>query len=258
VTLQSLGGIGVLASFLLHARASGRMKDSAPRGDPMPRLSTMVTAVLLAVAPLPAWAGALQLRLGGFFPQADSTLFQDDSALYFVGQDDWNGFSGGLEYTMRLTQGVHLGFHVDGYTQTVHTSYRDFVHESGREIQQSLQLDVVPLGVSVHFVPIDRRGKVTPYILAGADVFFYEYEEWGEFVDFDSPDLDVLNDSFVSYGATPGFHVAVGLRVPLNRDWSLFGEGRYQWAKADMGDDFRGSELDMSGVTATFGVRLQF
>ncbi len=159
---------------------------------------------------------------------------------------------------MKLAKGVHLGFHVDGYTRTVDTSYRDFVHDSGREIRQSLQLDVVPLGVSLRFVPIDRRGRVTPYAVVGADVFFYEYEEWGEFVDFDSPDLDILDDSFISYGATPGFHVAAGLRVPLDRDWSLFGEGRYQWAKADMGDDFRGSELDLSGATALFGVRLQF
>ncbi len=42
----------------------------------MPRLLTLATAALIALAPVPARAGALELRLGGFFPRADSTLFQ--------------------------------------------------------------------------------------------------------------------------------------------------------------------------------------
>jgi hypothetical protein len=220
-------------------------------------LSFLVTLGL----PLTAAASGVELRLGAFFPRAESTLFDDTSELFTADRDDWTEFSGGLEYTFRVAPKIHLGLHVDGYQETLHTSYRDFTFESGREITQSLKLSVVPLGASIRFVPIDRKGAITPYISVGPDVIFYEYEEFGDFIDFDTADFtgaDVINDAFFSEGAAFGFHVSGGVRIPLNRDWSVLGEGRYQWAEDDMGDDFRGSGLDLSGFSGYFGIRLDF
>jgi hypothetical protein len=225
------------------------------------RPSIALLAGALALAPVGASAGGFDLRLGGFFPQAKSTLFDDVTELYVIGgerieRSDWRGLTGGAEFNMKLVPNVEIGFHIDAYARTLHTSYRDFVYESGREILQSLELNVVPVGVSLRLIPTSRGAPIAPYVAVGADVFFWEYEEWGEFVDFETG--DIYDDAFLAEGVTPGLHVAGGLRFPLGDDFSLVGEVRYQWAEDDMGDDFRGSRLDLTGVTTTLGVHLRF
>jgi opacity protein-like surface antigen len=229
----------------------------------MLRVSRVVRTVLLGMAGVmasaaPGLASGLDLRAGGFLPRAESNLFDDDSVLYTVDKDDWRGFTGGAEFSFGLGDTLELGLHLDGYGRTLHTNYRDFDRPSGREITQTLKLTSVPMGFTVRFVPLGQH-RLTPYVGAGADVVFYEYEEFGEFIDFeDEENLPIFDDAFISSGAAAGFHVVGGLRVPVSHDFSITGEVRYLWAKTDMGDDFRGNEIDLSGASATVGVHLTF
>lgn len=215
----------------------------------------------LAVAlslPVESHAAGLELRLGGFQPQARSNLFDDTAELFGTRDRDWRGVTGGVEYAMGLGERAELGFHLDGYSRTLDTSYRDFTRESGDEIRQSLRLDVVPLGATLRFVPLGRGARLSPYVAVGADVFFYRYEEWGDFIDFYTDDLEISPDAFVSEGAAAGFHLAAGLRVPVSHDFSVTGEVRHQRAKADMNDDFRLNRVDLGGTQVTLGVHLRF
>jgi opacity protein-like surface antigen len=213
---------------------------------------------LMLLAPASTFASGLELRFGGFEPRGDSNLFDDVNELYAVRPDDFRGFTGGIEYSLGVSDHVELGFHVDVYSRAVTSSYRDFEREDGSPIFQELELDVVPLGATLRFLPAGRRAKISPYLAAGADVFFYEYEEKGEFIDFFSENLDISPDAFISDGAAFGFHAAAGLRVPVNPDFSLTGEFRYQWAETDMDDDFSLNRLDLSGASVTVGVHLRF
>jgi outer membrane protein with beta-barrel domain len=205
-----------------------------------------------------ASAGGLDLRAGAFFPRTESNLFIDDSVLYTVEKSDWIGFYGGAEYSFGLSDKVELGFHVDGYSRSPNTFYRDFVRPSGREITQTLKFETIPLGMTIRFVPRTGRGEVSPYIGVGPDVVFWQYEEFGDFIDFDDPTHPVIPDHFLSDGAAFGFHVAAGVRVPISYDFAIVGEVRYLWAKDDMGEDFRGNRIDLSGPTATIGVNIRF
>jgi len=224
--------------------------------------------VVAAAVPSPAAAGGLEVRGGRFFPAVDSSVFRDDVDLYsYDGRDlkrsDWDGWTGGIEWNMAVARNVELGFHLDGYGRTLHTSSRDFTYESGREVLQSLSLEIVPLGFTVRFLPTGERASVVPYVGVGGDVVFWKYEEYGEFVDYESYDpsddtFAVYEDDFLAEGTTVGAHVLGGVRVPLSDDFSLVLEGRYQWAKADMGEDFRGLRVDLSGASATVGFRLRF
>src|SRR5215208_2736469 len=192
---------------------------------------------LMLVAPGNTFASGLELRIGGFGPRGHSDLFSDVDELYGVRRQDFQGVTGGVEYSFNMTDHVELGLHLDGYGRTVDSTYRDFEREDGTPIFQELQLNVVPLGFSVRLLPAGRRARLSPYVAAGADVFFYKYEEQGEFIDFFSDDLDISTDAFVSEGAAPGFHVAAGLRVALSPDFDLTGEARYQQARTRMNDD---------------------
>lgn len=223
-----------------------------------------VLALGMGAALLPATSSAagLDVRIGGFFPSADSHLFDDNNSLYTVSDGDWKGFTGGVEGNFILARNVELGLHIDGYGRSVDTEYRDYENENGSPIFQSLKLETIPIGFSLRFVPTSRRAKIAPYVAVGGDVVFWRYREIGDFVDFFDPELPIIPDSFESTGAAFGFHAAAGLRVSLNEDISIVGEGKYMYAKEDnMGDDFRNIEspaLDLSGWYGTIGVHVRF
>ncbi len=215
-------------------------------------------AVALAAAPQPAAAAGLDLRAGAFFPRADSNIFDDTEELFGTQKDDWIGFTGGVEYSFRVARQLELGLHVDYYGRKLDTFYVDFTRPNGQDIFQTLELDVVPLGGTLRFVLNPRRGAVTPYLGVGADAVFYEYQQYGDFINFFEDDLPVTSDFFVDEGTAFGFHVTAGVRIPLGDDFSLVAEGKYLWAKTDMGEDFRLNEIDLSGPSATLGINLRF
>lgn len=229
----------------------------------MRRALAVVSFAVLAGWPALASAGNFEVRGGGFFPAADSNLFRDDAALYIKnGQplktSDWDGFTGGIAYNAKIAKNVEFGVNLDGYWRSFDTSYKDSVRSDGSEIRQTLKLDIVPLGVTFRIVPTSRHAKVAPFVEAGADVLFYYYEEYGDFIRFSDPTQPIIPDSFRSDGTAFGFHVGAGVRVPLGDDFSIVGAYRYQFAKHDMGDDFSGNQIDLSGGAATVGVNLRF
>jgi hypothetical protein len=214
------------------------------------------------------------VRIGGFFPRGQSDLFDDVHSLYTresrrdectttscpgVDKEDFAGVYGGAEYSFNLADHVEMGIHLDGYSKRIPTFYREQTRPNGDDIFQELKLTVVPLGVSLRVLPLDRYAAVQPYATIGADVFFYQYEEFGDFIDFFSDNLDISSDSFKSTGAALGGHAAAGLRIPLGHDFAVTAEGRYQFAqKKRMEDDFNQNRLDLNGASATIGIRLRF
>ena len=238
----------------------------------MRRTIAVMTFGMLALAPLSASAGSLDLRLGAFFPAASEcngkvpcgspNLFDDDRELYLkdlqpLKDSDWIGFSGGIAYNAKLARYLELSVHLDGYGRTLHTSARDFVSESGREITQSLKFEEVPFGASLRIVPTGRNVRFAPFVVVGGDLVYWHYDEFGDFVDFETGDI-IHDVTFHSDAVAPGFHVGGGLRVAVTDDVRLVGEYRYMWAKDDMGDDFRGNKIDLGGSFATLGVNIRF
>jgi len=226
----------------------------------MRRLMAVLTLGLCgALLPAPSRAAGLDLRLGGFFPRANSSLFRDDNELYTVSKKDWRGFTGGIEGNFILARNVELGLDFAAYSRSVDTAYRNYETPSGDDIRQTLKLEAYPLGVSVRIVPTSRRASLAPYVAVGGDLVFWRYREVGDFIDFFDPSLPIRADSFESTGVAPGFHVAGGLRVAVNEDISIVGEGRYQFTKEKgMGDDFPELRLDLSGWSATVGMHVRF
>ena len=229
----------------------------------MRRTALLCVLVLMAVA-RDARASGLDLRLGAFAPRAEGTLFSDVQELYTVTKDDLRGFTGGVEYNLVVARNVEIGFHVDSYQRRVDTFYRDFTRPDGSEIQQTLKVGIVPVGMSVRLVPTSKRTRFAPYVAGGVDLLVWEYEEFGDFIDFFDPELPIYADQFRADGVAFGLHAAAGLRVYLNRDVALGLEGRYQWGEADMGDDFAPNEpglvnrIDLTGTSLTFGLRVRF
>ncbi len=230
---------------------------------------TMVAGLMAAAGS--ASAGGLDVRIGGFFPRGHESLFADLNSLYTPNEDpaqgvrarDFRGVFGGVEYSAAILPNLELGVHLDGFGRTLETSYRDY-DENGSPIRQTLRLRIVPLGATLRLIPTSKQARVAPYLGVGVDAVFYSYEEYGDFVDFFDATLPIYGDDFKATGAALGVHAVAGLRVYLNRDFAVVGEGRYQWAERDMGGDFAPNEpglvnrIDLSGVSFTVGAHVRF
>jgi len=213
---------------------------------------------LLGLLPGEARAAGLELRVGGFLPKAASILFADSISLYTVQKDDFNGWFGGGEFTTNIHPNIEVGLALEGYAKEVPTVYRDYVRDNGQEIQQTLRFQSIPLSAIVRLLPSGRYRKITPYVGGGFTANFWEYEEWGDFIDFESRDSDVYFDSFKSEGTAWGPMVNAGIRVRVTTDFQITADYRHFWGKEIMDGDFRGNEIDVSGDAITVGFRLIF
>ncbi len=221
-------------------------------------LGALMLGGLMGLLPGEARASGLELRIGGMLPRGKSILFDDSVALYQVEKDDFRGAFGGIEFTKNLSANLELGLSIDGYGQEIPTFYRDFTRPSGREIEQTLRLVIVPASAIVRLLPSGRYRKLTPYVGAGVSAIFWQYEEFGDFIDFDKSGQPVVSDSFKSTGTTTGFVLNAGLRYRINEDFQVTADFRNFSGKQKMGGDFAPNEIDVSGAALTLGFRLTF
>ena len=149
------------------------------------------------------------------------------------------------------------------------SEYRDFVDNQRLPIRQSTQLSEMNISGSVKFA-LTPRGReissrawipaaVTPYVGAGAGALRYEFEQDGDFIDVDSPSMEIFSDRFKSSGWSPTAHLFGGVDVRVYKRLYVSAEGRYLWSKATLDSDFiRFEPLDLAGFKATAGIHYLF
>jgi hypothetical protein len=259
-------------AFFVHSQQDERGPRGAfERSEQVSRtLGRLLIGVVLLGAGAEAQAGGFDIRLGAYWPRADSTLFDDINSLYTRGapfgpdtppgvlKEDWEGFYGGIEYNQKIADYAELAVSIDGYSKGLDTSYRDYVRENDAPIQQRLKLSVIPIGLSLRLGPTSRRTRIAPFVVVGVDAMVYRYEEYGDFVDFFDPDNPIIADSFLDESVAFGWHAGGGIRVGVGDDFAIVGEARYFWSRKDMGQDFTGSRIDLGGLAVTGGFHIRF
>ena len=98
-----------------------------------------------------------------------------------------------------------------------------------------------------------------PFVgMAGGRVW-YSFEQYGEFVDYET--LDIFREDFRSEERAPTVHFFTGMDINISKRLLLTGEARYGFAKGpfqvqDTGySDFVGfPKLDLSGLKVSLGV----
>ena len=214
----------------------------------------------------PLKIGSVSFRIGGFWPSADSDLWDTNFFDLTIEKADFNSYMVGMEFNWFATRMITVGVAVDYYKKTNSSNYVDYTDMDGNEIYQDITLDLVPITATVKFTPLGngapgygggRGTSFVPWVGVGAGVYAYRYEEYGEFIDFS--DMSIIEGDFITEDAAFGLHVAGGVVVPIGFDWDVFGEVRYSKVEGDLSEDFLGFEpLDLGGLTAMFGVSYRF
>ena len=210
---------------------------------------------------------SLAVRGGWAVPRAGSEIFDFTTDRLTVEQKDFAGLAVQGELTLRVTDQLDVALGV-GYSQSrIRSEFRDFVEDNDLPIEQTTRFWRTPIEGGVKGYLRDRGRRIsrfawvpyswTPYFAAGAGAMVYGFEQSGDFVDYQT--LDIFTKNFRSEGTTPTAHVAAGLDLSVGPHVLATGEGRYQWARAEMSRDFVGFDpIDLSGFQVTVGVAVRF
>ncbi len=215
---------------------------------------------------------SLTFRAGLSVPRAASgsaaeSLWDFSRRQLTVETGDFAGASLGADLGVRASERVDATLSVMYSRGETRSEFRDWVDADDLPIEQSTVFSTVPvvLGVKVY---LRERGRAigrfawiprtwNPYGGVAAGWTRYRFEQWGDFVDFET--LDIFADNFLSEGWGRTVHLLGGMDVQVNRWATLNGEARYGFAKAPLGSDFVGfPDLDLGGLQATVGIGLRF
>lgn len=202
---------------------------------------------------------SIRLRAGLFTPDGDSA-FWDQNRVDLTGDaNDFQDWTGGVDYTVDIMPNFALMFSVDEFEGALTQSYRNFSDNFGHRVAHDTTLDIVPLraGIMVKLAP--PRSPVVPYVGAGGGIYFWDYTEEGDFIDFTQHNLPVFSDRLEDSGTAFGYYFLAGLEVPISHNMSVLAEGRWDKADDDFSQDFEGfPKIDLSGKSVVGGLSFRF
>ncbi len=211
--------------------------------------------------------GFVGLRIGRFFPQAESDLYEMVTSELTIEKRDLRAWNFGVDGGFPLHERFDMVFSFDYLKRTKHSEFRDFVDEWNLPITQTTDYSQMPLTAGIKFllVPHGRQvgqyawlpSRLVPFISGGGGVLWYRFRQEGDFVDFNT--MEIFYARLRSDGWTPAGYVGGGLDINVSRTGYLVLDIRYSWARSDLGRDFTGFEpIDLSGLRVTAGFQWRF
>lgn len=209
----------------------------------------------------------LGARFGYAVPRAGSDVFDFTREQLTVDKGDFNAFALGGELAVRATDRIDIALNAGYEGSSTRSEFRDWVDQDDLPIEQTTDFKRIPMtiGAKAYLLERGRRisrfawipRRVAPYVGAGAGLVWYEFEQVGDFVDFDTQ--EIFFEDFNSSGTSPMGYLAAGVDVSISPRWVLTSEARYTLANAEMDRDFVGFEdIDLAGFTAGVGISVRF
>lgn len=245
---------------------------SAPRPAPV---AAAALAVLVAAIPAAAVAQedpdflfgqprvTVGLKGGWSQPMAGSDVFDLTRDTLTAQTTDFGSPALGIEVGIRLHDRLALALDLLYMSSETRSEYRNWVDLDDNPIEQTTAFTRIPLTASLKGYLWDRGRSIgrfawiprtwTPYAGVGGGVVIWDFEQEGDFVDFDT--YDIFTDRFVADGTAGIVHALAGVEVSLGHRWLFTGEARYSWADGEMNDDFTQFQpIDLSGFQLTIGI----
>ncbi|MEO7084614.1 MAG: hypothetical protein ABI442_07010 [Gemmatimonadaceae bacterium] len=249
-----------------------------------PHFGLVAGAFLLAVAPLGRARaqvaggdgylvgvpnGSVTFRGGWALASASSDLFSFTTNNLTLSKRDFSSPTVGADVAFRLHPRTDLVFSATWAGMNKSSEFRKYIDNNNLPIEQRTSFDRVPLTVSLKYYLVDRGRsigrlawiptRIAPYIGAGGGAEWYRFQQQGDFVDFQSQNLDVFGATLESHGWAPTAHAYIGAEFSLDPRFAFVTEARYGWSKAPLSGDFTGFDrIDLSGFSTTAGIAVRF
>ena len=212
-------------------------------------------------------AGSLGLHGSWVFSRAGSDLFDFVTRQLTIDKSDFNAPGIGADGTVNLLPRLAAQFGFEWHRTSMSSEYRDFIDNNSLPITQTTTLKMVHLMAGLRYALTDRGydvsrfawvpRRVVPYVGGGGGAVYYDFDQRGDFVDFQ--DFEVFPDAFRSKGWAPSAHFFGGVDVKLYR--ALYGtvEGRYMYAHGKLSSDFIDFDpIDLSGFRVSAGINVLY
>ena len=215
-------------------------------------------------------AGSFSLRGGYALANAGSGVFDDAVTQLTLDKRDFSSWAFGGDISYAPTPRLDLVFDGQVSIASRNSEFREFIDNNDKPIEQATKFSRIPLTVDLKYYVTDRGREVSQfayipsryatYIGVGAGAMYYRFKQNGDFIDFDTDNLEVFSTSIEDSGWTPTVNGLAGFDYSLGPWLALSFEGRYQWARAQLDPDtFVGyDKIDLSGFTGTVGFRVRF
>jgi hypothetical protein len=257
----------------------------------MKKLTVLAVGLLLLVPSL-AFSDSFSFRGGYFWPKAPANVSLYPNSLWAIEfsqmsfkPSDFQGFTWGGNYEYFLSPNFSLCFTVDYAHKREAGYYVDWVGTSldegefafpyefydGYDVIHDFSFSNTPLQLSLKFLPLGRRARLSPFIGGGGTWSFWSVRMYGDMVDFSDPwvytdpdlgDVDIYPITFVNgyeKGMSWGWHAFGGFQIPVGMRTTVEFEARYHWLKARFDDWFLGfDDFDLSGLQVTVGLSYWF
>ena len=217
--------------------------------------------IFTALFSLPSHSDSFYMMGSYFNPDGQSDVFHQNKTETTFQVDDLDNWGGTVGYHHFIGNYINLG----GSTAYYHTDDtvedRDFVFPDNQPVLRDIHLKIVPLEANVSVLPIGRNYAVVPYVGVGVGVYFWQYEEVGDFVIDRFTQPHVITGSAFSDGTDFGWNVHGGLEFPFSRSATFISEIKNSKAEGDLdisGFDPAFDPIDLSMVTYSAGISFWF
>lgn len=209
----------------------------------------------------------LGLRIGAFFPDTDSGIFDmitDELTLEKGNFDTWDF---GVDLGFNIYNRIELVFSLDTSEQNKNSEFRDYVDNQGLPITQSTKFSQTPItaGIKYLLVPRGRQvgqyswlpARIVPYLSGGVGILHYKFEQAGDFVDYSTN--EIFHAVLKSSGNVPIIYLGCGVEYNIVKSLYLTADLKYSWADDDLSQDFTGFDpIDLGGIRLTTGIQWHF
>lgn len=221
----------------------------------MKRLTIYLTVFGLVSGAL--FSQSVNLKIGLFVPSMDSDLWRINTENLVFSRSDMVGAYYAGEYEIFLNRNTSATLEIGSYVKSVNSQYRDYEFANGEPIYQSLQLRLTPVEANIKFYPMGHRTRVFPFIGAGAGVYAWTYQQWGDFINFED---DSVNEGFAETRRFAfGLNARLGLVFRFQSRLAFAVEGKYQYLRGRLSGYFEGFDrLDLGGFTANASINVYF
>lgn len=247
--------------------------------------------ILLAVAPAAGQRAdflfgrphvTLSVSTGWAMPGEGSDLFSETQRLLTVSPGDFGSYLFMVEGALRVTEQVDVALGLEHVGATVGSQMRGgWETDDFRPVSQATEFDRTRLMASARWYLFPRGRSLaeyvwvpnawSPYIGGGLGVAWYDFRQYGDFVDYQTiycqpgsvlqPECvaDIIPARLRSEGSGFTQHVLAGADVSLSSHFLLRGEYRYIWGSAPVDQAvFEGfGDIDLSGSRVTLGIAVR-
>jgi len=209
----------------------------------------------------------LGFRIGRFFPEADSGLFDMVTRELTLEKSDFRAWDFGIDFGFNIYNRIDLAFAFDSSTETKSSEFRDYVDDQDLPITQRTKFSQISLTAGIKYLLLSRGrqvgqyswmpNRIVPFLSGGAGILWYDFKQDGDFVDFTT--LDVFSAVLGSSGGVPSIYLGCGVDYNIFKSAYLTLDFKYTWADDDLDQDFVGFDpIALSGIRLTTGIQWHF